>query len=102
MGDTKKSPANTRARKASLKEATGNISLSEVLDLIRASEDRVKQCVKDQVCSLKEKLCKIETTLCSVQNDCAHLETEICKIKDVISCQQRQIEAGERKLREKI
>ena len=93
-----KSPANTRARKGSLKDS---LSPNDVLELIRASEERIKQCIKDEVSALTDKLSKIETTLCSVQNDCALLEAQVEKIKHVINCQQIQLEDGERRLREK-
>ena len=74
---------------------------SDFADLLRESEERLKTFIEDRFNTLTEKLTKIESALSAVQTECARLDSEITVIRDTICKQQLQIEASERKLREK-
>lgn len=92
----KDSPKNTRSRKGSLKDSTSN---AEILELLRESEERIKKCIKAEISLMTEKLTTIETALSSVQSECARIDNEILKVKEVIYNQQVQIEKNEQRLR---
>ena len=95
---TTTTPRNTRGRKGSTKDANV-LSASDVANLLRESEERMKKIFKEEMSLIADKLTKIENSLSSVQTECARLDDEILKIKKVIKGQQIQIESGERKLR---
>lgn len=86
-----------RTRKGSLKE----VSLSEVAELLRESEERIKAFVKSEFDSLAERIDKIESKLSVVQTQCVRLDGEMEKVKEVISDQMLQLENHEKKLRER-
>ena len=89
---------STRSRKTSLKDTPSSSSIS---DLIRESEERLKEFFKTEMSLVTQKLSKIETALSAVQTQCLRLDSEVSEVKEVIFKQQTQIEAHERKLRER-
>lgn len=92
----------TRSRKGSLKESVTIDDISALMDSkLRESEDRMKKYIKDEITFLTEKIGKLENSLSSVQTECARLDQEFLKIKDVLINQQLQVEKNERRLREK-
>jgi len=90
------SPARSKTRKGSLKE----VSLSEVAELLRQSEERIKSFVKSEFDSLAERIDKIESKLSVVQTQCVRFDGELEKVKEVMSRQMLQLESHEKMLRE--
>lgn len=77
------------------------VSLTEVAELIRESEERLKAFVKSEFESLVERIDKIESRMSVVQTQCVHFDGELEKVKEVISQQMLQVESHEKKLRER-
>lgn len=91
-------PKSTRSRKGSIKDS---LTLNDISELIRQSEERIIGFVKNELSQLSDKLTKIESCLSSVQTECVRLDQEVSKMKVILSNQQMQIENHERKVREK-
>ena len=87
-----------KSRKASLRDTPVP---SDFADLLRESEERLKTFIEDRLNTVTEKLTKIESALSAVQTECTRLDSEVTIIRDAICKQQLQLEANERKLREK-
>jgi hypothetical protein len=87
--------ANTR-RRGSINDP---ITLGDITNLLRETEERLKNWFKDEMSFLKEKVTKLESSLSMAQNECVRLDTELTKMKETIISQQLQIESNESKLR---
>lgn len=99
---SKNTPVMTRGQKASLNDS---VSLDDIRDLVSGlisdAEGRLRQFFKEEIKTVTARLDKIESHLSQVQTECVRLDAEVATIKNVIVSQQFQIEANERKLREK-
>ena len=99
MSDSPKSnKAATRSRKGSLKEG---ITLSDVAEIIRESEERMKAFIRDEIKSVTDRLAVIEASVSSMQTECVRFDDEISKIKKVIINQHIRVEDNEKTLRAK-
>jgi hypothetical protein len=68
--------------------------------LLRETEERIKNCFKDEIKSVTERLDKIERNISVVQTECVRLDAEVTTIKRIIVLQQQSIERNEERLRE--
>ena len=99
-------PPTTRGRKGSLKEP---VSLSDVAELIRESEermkvfleDKLKTIVREELCAINDRLSDFGSTLSTLQGECVRLDDQISTIKNIIFRQHLHLEEQEKKLREK-
>lgn len=102
MASKSSTPVVTRGRKGSQKEGVSTgITLDEFSVLLRETEERLKKCFKDEISVLSERLVDVEKALSSVQIECARLDVENARMKEVILNQQMQLENHESKLRER-
>ena len=92
----KVTPVTTRSRKGSLKDS---VTIDDITTLLRDTEDRIKNCFKDEISRLTAKIVNLEANLSIVQNECALMDSELSKMRRTIVSQQLQIEGNETKLR---
>ena len=98
MAGKSSTPIITRGRKASLKEYNV-LTIDDNSSLLMKSEERLKAFFRDEIAGLTKRLTKLEDSLSSVQTECAHLNDDVSKLKEVITNQQLQIESHERRTR---
>ncbi|MEL7308770.1 MAG: hypothetical protein AAGK05_13455, partial [Pseudomonadota bacterium] len=78
---------------------TKPIALSDVAEIIRESEERMKTFIKEEIKSVTDRLTVIETNVSLMQTECVRFDEELSKIKKVLSDQHLRVEEHERMLR---
>jgi hypothetical protein len=91
-----------RSRKGSV-EVTKDAACSDFASLVRESEERIKNFVKDEIAKSIQTLCNrlltIEKNVSVMQSEFVGLDDEITKVKQVIINQQKYIETNEERIR---